>query len=108
MENLLSVLPLLACPIGMGLMMWFMMRTNKNEAADSVPAATAPVLATSPAVADDRLAGLRVQLEEIQAQQAAITTRIELLSVESEPTDSVDPDRTGPAAETNWKAGGQS
>ena len=108
MENLLSVLPLLACPIGMGLMMWFTMRSNKSQAAESAPAATAPDQATSPAVADVRLAGLRVQLEEIQAQQAAITAHIERLSAEHEPTDSADLDRTGPAAETNLKAGGQS
>jgi 2,4-dienoyl-CoA reductase-like NADH-dependent reductase (Old Yellow Enzyme family) len=108
MENLLSVLPLLACPIGMGLMMWFMMRMNKSQDAASAPAATAPASATSAAVADDRLAGLRVQLEEVHAQQAAIAAQIERLSTASEPTDPADLDRTGPAAETNWKAGGQS
>ncbi len=31
MQNLLSLLPYLLCPVGMGLMMWFMMRDNKGE-----------------------------------------------------------------------------
>ncbi len=108
MENLLSVLPLLACPIGMGLMMWFMMRSNKSQTADSASATTALTPAISAVVADDRLAGLRVQLEEVHAQQAEIAAQIERLSRESEPTDSADPDQTGPAAKTNRKAGGQS
>src|SRR2546423_1704740 len=43
----------------MGLMMWFMMRSNKSQTADS---ATALTPATSAVVADDRLAGLRVLL----------------------------------------------
>lgn len=40
MQYFLSLLPLLACPVGMGLIMWFMMRGNKGSAsrdADQVP-----------------------------------------------------------------------
>ena len=31
MQYILSLLPVLACPIGMGLLMWFMLRRNKQE-----------------------------------------------------------------------------
>ena len=31
MQYILSLLPVLACPVGMGLMLWFMMRGNKQQ-----------------------------------------------------------------------------
>ncbi len=31
MQYIISLLPLLACPVGMGLMMWFMMRIGKDS-----------------------------------------------------------------------------
>ncbi len=36
MEQFLYILPALACPVGMGLMMWFMMR-GKGKTQDSTP-----------------------------------------------------------------------
>ena len=53
MQYILSLLPLLACPVGMGLMIWLMMRGNKQDQApqrtDQLPTASAyrtPVEAT--------------------------------------------------------------
>ena len=44
MQYILSLLPLLACPVGMGLMMWLMMRGNQQNQApqrkDPSPAST--------------------------------------------------------------------
>src|SRR6266516_7657780 len=34
MQYILSLLPLLACPVGMGLMIWFMMRGSKDQSPD--------------------------------------------------------------------------
>ena len=41
MESVLLSLAIVACPIGMGVMMWFMMRSNRHSAA---PARTADEL----------------------------------------------------------------
>lgn len=54
MQYILSLLPLLACPVGMGLMMWFMMRRNKGQAppqADQGPMRTShePLTRAKPA-----------------------------------------------------------
>lgn len=48
MEQVVSVLPYLACPLGMGVMMWLMMRGNKGEAADASPAPVQRVAARQP------------------------------------------------------------
>lgn len=92
MENLVYLLPALACPVGMGLMMWLMMRGQQGHPM-SPPATAGPAgvnpAPRAPAVAvdsDDRLAQLHAQLADIETRQAAIATEIErLAAAEPEP-----------------------
>ncbi len=83
MENLGYLLYLLACPVGMGLMMWMMMRGNKGHADGSheMPSEdTAANRVPGTMSLDDRLARLRALLDESEAQQAAIAAEISRLS----------------------------
>ncbi|MEU0684436.1 hypothetical protein [Streptomyces albogriseolus] len=62
MDNLLYLLPVLVCPVGMGLMMWFMMRSRR-------PAAGQPH--TAPTTAQEQeLARLRKEVEALRDEQA--------------------------------------
>jgi hypothetical protein len=88
MAYLWSLLPALACPLGMGLMMWLMMRGTKGQPTDAMemPAQDMPLTQTSAAMSpEDRLAELRTQLGMLQAQQAAIAAQINRLSEEDQP-----------------------
>lgn len=58
MDQALFSLALLACPVGMGLMMWFMMRGRKDSPPSSPPAAT-----------DAELATLRAEVDQLRAAQ---------------------------------------
>jgi len=51
-------LAFLACPVGMGLMMWLMMRGNKAQAPQGTPAGT-----------DAEIAALRAELDQLRAAQ---------------------------------------
>ncbi len=55
MQQLFYSLAFLACPVGMGLMMWLMMRSNKQ----------------SPATrdSDDELARLRAEVDQLRTQE---------------------------------------
>ncbi len=63
MDRLLYVLPLLACPIGMCLMMWFMMRGKKRDQPSSTQTPTPSTAA--------EIAGLRAELDQLKAAQNA-------------------------------------
>lgn len=62
MPELIYTLALLACPVGMGLMMFFMMRSNRQDA----PGGTA---------SGDELARLRAELDQLRAAQRDVRTR---------------------------------
>ncbi len=88
MEYAISLLPLLACPLLMGGMMWLMMRMNKGEAMSSTETAQSVVTDTA---SGDRLSQLRGQLGELQTRQAEIAGHIELLAAEDQATESQEP-----------------
>lgn len=61
MELLFSSLLLLACPVGMGLMMWFMMRGMPSKDSTSAVEQANPLQR-------QELARLRAEVEELKAQ----------------------------------------
>ncbi|GAA0642105.1 hypothetical protein Stsp02_20480 [Streptomyces sp. NBRC 14336] len=67
MRDLLYLLPALACPVGMGVMMWLMMRPNRSKTVEPSPdaAGAANQVTPDPEVASLRkeIAGLRAELE---------------------------------------------
>ena len=70
MELLLSSLILLACPVGMGLMMWLMMRGMQQP----TPGAQSGAASLTPAQ-NTELLRLRVELEELRAEQRGEAVR---------------------------------
>ena len=65
MAQLGYLLPALACPIGMGVMMWVMMRGGKK------PAATPPVVEE-----DQELAALRAEVAALRTAQDGSTSPV--------------------------------
>lgn len=59
MSELLLTLALLACPVGMGAMMWFIMRGNKSHEQSS----------QGDSSQDVELASLRAELDQLRAEQ---------------------------------------
>ncbi|MBV7700691.1 hypothetical protein [Streptomyces sp. TRM70350] len=66
MDQVLYVLPALACPVGMGLMMWFMRRSRRSDA--DQPPHTAPT-----AEQEQELAQLRKEVEALREEQTTKT-----------------------------------
>ncbi|MDJ0341042.1 hypothetical protein QMK19_08545 [Streptomyces sp. H10-C2] len=58
MDKLLYLLPTLMCPIGMGVVMWFLMRTKRGDA---------PVTPT--AAQEQELTRLRKEVDALRAEQ---------------------------------------
>lgn len=57
MSEALLTLAVLACPVGMGLMMWFMMRGNKNNSPSAPPSVNAA-----------ELTKLRAEVDQLRAE----------------------------------------
>lgn len=66
---MMQYLLLLACPIGMGLMMWMMMRTGGDRQSQS-PQPQQLTAKMTPAQQDE-LARLRAELDELRAEDHA-------------------------------------
>lgn len=66
MSELLITLAVLACPVGMGLMMFFMMRRPRNGPKDD---------AQPDAATDAELVRLRAEVDQLQAAQADASRR---------------------------------
>jgi len=78
MAYVLSLLPYLACPLGMGAMMWFMMRGNNAQATDTAPIRghdLTPDGRHAGARSDDRLTALHGELAAVDARIAAASGR---------------------------------
>ncbi|MBC9723911.1 hypothetical protein [Streptomyces sp. TRM68367] len=67
MSQLLTVLPLLACPLGMGAMMWFMSRSGRRKTE------TYTVEGTTASVTSDPR---RQELEALRAEVDALRARV--------------------------------
>jgi hypothetical protein len=65
MTEIFLALAVLACPLGMGAMMWFMMRGSKHSGGQSAPAAEA--------VTEAELHLLREEVNQLRAEQKAAT-----------------------------------
>ncbi|MER5686198.1 hypothetical protein [Streptomyces sp. NPDC002205] len=66
MDKLLYLLPALACPVGMGAMMWLMMRPKRDAQND--PATTAD---------RQELARLRKEIDALRSDQSAHHTTVQ-------------------------------
>ncbi len=60
MTEAFYALAVLACPLGMGLMMWFMMRGGKQST---------PVAPAQPSASDAELVALRAEIDQLRATQ---------------------------------------
>ena len=88
MQNLLYVLPALACPIGMGVMMWLMMRGMGGEKRqmDGSPWPDARIGRVG-SRREAQIAELRAQLGSLEARNRALLGELETRSAAEPPTE---------------------
>lgn len=65
MQHLIQLLPALACPVGMGVMMWMMMRSGKGNEQQPQQPSQQPVGWIDPQQAE--LASLRAEVDQLRA-----------------------------------------
>ncbi len=69
MHQLLYLLPALGCPLGMGAMIWSMMRSGKSGQSGQSGHALQPGTIAPPAVQDQEIAALRAEVDQLRAAQ---------------------------------------
>ena len=69
MHQLLYLLPALGCPLGMGAMIWFMMRSGKSGQSGQSGHAVQPGTIAPSAVQDQEIAALRAEVDQLRAAQ---------------------------------------
>jgi len=80
MAYILSLLPTLACPVGMGLLMWVMMRGTTSQAAQTLGGPAGQVDRST----DTQVAALRAQRGTLDDQQATIAAQIQVLAAQED------------------------
>lgn len=67
MDQVLYALAVLACPVGMGMLMWLMMRSDKKPSRDAATAASA---------SDAEMAQLRAEVDRLRAVQPSASISV--------------------------------
>lgn len=69
MDQVLYALAVLACPVGMGMLMWLMMRSDKKPSRDAATAASA-------SASDAEMAQLRAEVDRLRAVQPSASISV--------------------------------
>jgi len=86
-ESFLSLLPVLACPVAMGLMMWMMMRGGNNSRPASGSRDKQGLAAPSASSQPGTLVDLNAQLRAIELEHAAIAAQLSQVESAGDATD---------------------
>ena len=86
-ESFLSLLPVLAFPVAMGLMLWVMMRGGNNSRAANGSRGNQGLAAPSASSQPGTLVDLNAQLRAIELEHAAIAAQLSQLESAGDATD---------------------